>query len=303
MNASRTPQGPGTPDTPHVSVVNADKIQADDLPLGRLESIDDAALAAFLKLAWEAPGDWHRLPSTFLALRAIPTFSPTVTTSFEIRLNDSPLHLYRYEFDSKNHILRYWRNNQVDCPDVNSDHGLPGDPLKFALMVAAYVREKPDFRAPDHLVDNEVFRAETTSADSVVNGPLQRAFAGLVARVENQWFGPRASHWGDLTRCCVALAGSGTFVGVWYAYVILDPRSRYEWLRNIASGEDVIPGVQYIVISAIALWFAWLASWKTRGYGPIRLYFGGFLLPYLVWILISNIPGVEMSQTVPPAPE
>jgi hypothetical protein len=282
MNGDSWSDGQDTSDKNLVAVVDSDAIQAEKKPLGELASIDDAALADFLTFAWSAPSDWHQLPKSSLALRAIPTVRSAGTTRFEIRCHGCTGAMYRYEYDSRSNVLRYWRDNQVEHSELNPEHGLSNDPLEFALTVAAFIRAAPGSHAPDDIFGTAASLAKDVYTDSSAHGPLQGAVARIVSRMANQWFGPKAFGWGIGRRLGVALAGSGTFFGVFFAYVILDPKSKYEWVRIISSGEDVLPLVPLFVLLAIAGWFAWLVSWKNQSHGPIRLYFGGLLLPYLV---------------------
>ena len=296
MNANSSSEGQDTPDRNLVAVVNADEIRAENMRPDGLASIDDTALAAFLAFAWDAPGDWHRLPKSSFALRAIPTFRPARLTRFEIRRDDRA-GLYRYEYDFRRNVLTYRRDNQVEHSEINPEHGLPNDPLEFALMVVASIRADPDSHAPDDFLGAAASRAKAMYTDSPAHGPLQDAVASIVDRMANQWFGPKAFEWEWRKRLGVALAGSGTFFGVLYTFVVLDPDSKYEWIRLSSSGEDVIPGVIYLGLAVMTFFFAWLVSWKNHSQGPIRLYLGGFLLPYLVWVLISNMPGIDINST------
>ena len=195
MNANSSSEGQDTPDRNLVAVVNADEIQAENMRLGSLASIDDAALAAFLGFAWGAPGDWHRLPKSSLALRAIPTFRPARLTRFEIR-RDGRAGLYSYEYASRSNVLTYRRDNQVEHSEINPEHGLSNDPLEFALMFAASIRADPDSHAPDGFLGAAASRAKAMCTDSPAHGPLQGAVAGIVVRMAEQCSGPRHSSGG-----------------------------------------------------------------------------------------------------------
>ena len=298
MKVDRSSGGQDALDAKLVAVVDADQIRAENKPLDdRLAPLDDVALAAFLEFAWDAPGDWHRLPESSFALRSIPTVVRPAppTTSFEIRSDTPPGTLYRYEYDSRSNVLRYWRDKQVEHSEINPKHGLSNDPLEFALTVVAFIRAASDFHTPDDFPGTAVHLAKGMYPDSPAHGPLQGAFASIVTRMVNQWFGPKAFGWNGMQRLGVALAGSGLFVVVWLAFVLLDPGSKYEYFRKYSAGEDLIPVIPYSVLAIVAFFFAWLVSWKNQGHGPIRLFFYGFLLPYLVWMLISSMPGIESS--------
>ena len=282
-----------------VKVIDADRSRIVKKPFGKLDSVDEGALAAFLQCAWPAPGDWHRLPGSTLALRAIPNIRETGTTCFELRCDDNPGELRRYEFDPSTSFLTCWTNRQADHPEITCKHNIPADPELFALMVAAFVHVDRDSRNPNNIprrktnTPNQDMRAESPAV-----GPLPSAIANIVDRVAHQWFSSATYKWNTVKRVLIALAGSVTFFGTFSAYIALDPDSKYEWLRMLSSGEDIIPGLLPLILVIVAVWFAWLNSYKNMGHGAIRLYLGGFLLPYLVWALISAMPGMDDSSEV-----
>ena len=195
MNANSSSEGQDAPGRHLVAVVNADEIRAENMRPSGLASIDDAALAAFLTFAWGAPGDWHRLPKSSFALRAIPTIRSARMTRFEIRRDDRA-GLYSYEYDSRSNVLTYRRDNQVEHSEINPEHGLSNDPLEFALMVAASIRADPDSHAQDDFLGAAASRAKAMYTDSPAHGPLQDAVAGIVVRMAEQCSGPRHSSGG-----------------------------------------------------------------------------------------------------------
>ena len=102
----------------------------------------------------------------------------------------------------------------------------------------------------------------------------------ILRRILDHWFGPTAHEWPWYRRFVFALAGSATFVLAWSVHVVGS--------TGLASVPDLAATFPIIAVVGVlgAVWFAGLVAWKNLNYGPIRLYLGGFLLPYLVWSLV-----------------
>lgn len=79
------------------------------------------------------------------------------------------------------------------------------------------------------------------------------------------------------------------------------------WAVHIVSGTGIatVPTFReavflfFVPICALGtIGFAGLVAWKDLSYGPIRLYLGGFLLPYIVWSLIVVMLGRDLPEFV-----
>lgn len=278
----------------YATVIDADNVRIDKKPFGDVGSVDEGALAAFLQSVWMAPGDWHRLPGpkTTLAIRAVPDMRAAGTTCFELRCDSSPEKLRRYEYDSSTDFLTCWINRQTSHSGITSNHGIPTGPEQFALMVSAFLRVDYDSRSPDNIPRSVNTSSGDLRAEPPAFAPLPSAIANIIDRIAHQWFNSTSYTWNLIKRVLIALAGSLTFFGTFFAYVVLDPDSKREWLRILHSGEDTFPVLIPLILVIVAIWFAWLNGYKNLGHGAIRLYLGGFLLPYLVWALISVMPGM-----------
>ena len=51
-----------------------------------------------------------------------------------------------------------------------------------------------------------------------------------------------------------------------------------------------------LIIISLSSFFAWLTSWGNHKPGPLRLYLSAFLLPYLIWTLLSLI-NVDLTES------
>ena len=67
-------------------------------------------------------------------------------------------------------------------------------------------------------------------------------------------------------------------------FITRDP----QWFKHILTGDLELFTIWPFVL-VLSPFFAWLTSWGQHDLGPVRLYLGGFLLPYLVWGLIIII--------------
>lgn len=104
-------------------------------------------------------------------------------------------------------------------------------------------------------------------------------------RLSDHWFAPTAHAWHWSRRFIFTLTGSLTFFFFWFLYV-----APYGLASETYDSTDFL---FFLLVFAIpgSLWFAGIAAWKDLGYGPVRLYLTGFLLPYFVWNLILFMLG------------
>ena len=121
-----------------------------------------------------------------------------------------------------------------------------------------------------------------SEAQSATSHPDKAKREGeILDRLLDHWFGPTAHEWGWRRRFVFALAGSATFFLTWSVHIVGS--------TGVASVPD-LSSATYLIITVVgvlgAVWFAGLTAWKDLSYGPVRLYFSGFLLPYLIWSLV-----------------
>ena len=105
-------------------------------------------------------------------------------------------------------------------------------------------------------------------------------FGNLASRILDHWFAATPKPWPWWKRATFTLIGSATFFLTWLLYIISS---------GITDSPDAAEAVRaFMAVVAIpgSLWFAGITAWKDLGYGPVRLYIAGFLLPYFVWTLI-----------------
>lgn len=116
----------------------------------------------------------------------------------------------------------------------------------------------------------------------------KNVFVDVFMSLMKQWFGP-VPDLNSINRFLCAVAGSVTFF-IGFTLIAL-----VEHLRLIIDSKFIslfLPLiVSFIILSAL---FARLVSWIDMGFGPIRLYMSGFLLPYIVWLLAVRLPRLEL---------
>ena len=108
--------------------------------------------------------------------------------------------------------------------------------------------------------------------------------------LREQWLTPVDQGWGFGRRFFCALVGSlSVFMLVAFSRLVTWLDLALEDFSNYGP----ILGLALVISFLVAVWFAWLVSWKDFGYGPVRLYFSGIVLPTLAWLIVSRVFGLE----------
>lgn len=259
---------------------------AKGLPVLDSRSLD--ALTSFLRRVWADSEKWHRLPEYGLSIRALQSQRGHQALCFETRDADSRNNVRRYRYEFGRGVLTWWNNDEVE-------HKLPCDLFpnedpnpSFPLVIVAFARERPEalLTIPDHSTVS-VFRQDPPAVLSAPS-PAQVFVADFFRRLTAHWFGPTAPHWGRVMQWLITLTGSLTF---FIFMAVLLYTTEPTWFKAyLADPVMFAPApVLSMIIIFLSFFFAWLASWGRRSPGPVRLYLGGFLLPYFVWTLLSLV--------------
>lgn len=287
-DGSREPEPDGSASSRRfVFVEDTGAVKPSRVPLPVLPAGGASVLAAFLEKACSFPHDWHRLPGSALVLRAIPVADAHRAFCFEVRDDRLPGEIRRYRYEKTSQTLAYRNGQEIEHIELPSDHLLPDDVEQFALSVVAFIDARPE--SPDLSYGFTGAGArEGAVAQSCPQepSPIRDAFADVIRRLANQWFGPAVHGWSPLERFLCALAGSFTFFLAWSFFSI--PRNIQRLLIDPLYLSTAVPFLTILFIYCVL--FAWLVSARDMQYGPIRLYLSGFLLPYFVWWLIDKLP-------------
>ena len=110
----------------------------------------------------------------------------------------------------------------------------------------------------------------------------------------DHWTGPAARDWGFWRRFCFASGGSLTFLLFWAGLMTI--KADIEFVSKIRDDQLAVITLSVIVLVILIFTpvFGYFVSWKDRQHGPSWLYLSGFLLPYIVWFLLSE---VTMNET------
>lgn len=142
--------------------------------------------------------------------------------------------------------------------------------------------ETPD--SSDGIGGTETRKGCCCAASHERQDSLGSAFAGVVRRLADQWFGPAAHGWSFPKRFLCAGVGSATFF-----LALFLGRITPDYSRLLTDPLYLLSNLPvYFVVITFSAWFAWLVSWKDMQYGPIRLYLYGFLLPYFIARLVDG---------------
>ena len=271
-----------------VFVEDAGAVERPRVPLPILSVGDASVLDTFLEKARSSPHDWHRLPGSALVLRAIPVADAHRAFCFEVRDDRLPGEVRRYRYERTSRTLAYRNNHKIEHFELPSEHRLPSDIERFALSVVAFVDARPESPDPSHGFAGAGIREGAVARPCLQEpSPTRDAFADVIRRLANLWFGPAAYDWSFTKRFLCAGAGSATFFLAWLFIQV--PRETLKLLIDPFYLPTVL-SASFILVVVPCAWFAWLVSWRDMQYGPIRLYLSGFLLPYFVWWLVDKLP-------------
>lgn len=254
------------------------------------------SLKEFLEKASLAVNDWHIMPGYGLAIRFLAPAKPRQTMVFEICESDSPLPVRRFYYDSRAHSISLPPAKPVEHPELTAHLKLPNNPDELARVIATLVNDDPAFlqnieRAltfdhrrvmPDEALDRQNSRV----------GPVNHAFSDILRHLTSHWFSGRQVEWRLPLRFTCALFGSVTLIFIqavvysahfpeWFSqFTGITPRkSDYELFLSLTS--------QVGLALLLSVFFASLTSAIDQQHGPVRLFFGGFLVPFFVLSLVT----------------
>ena len=243
------------------------------------------------------PQNWHSISGYGVAIRVLPSSGVSRGTSFEIRTSSAlgSIHRYRYEADAD--TLSCWDYEEVVHPNLNAQRELPNDPEELAFLVAALFRAKPESIEASSVPGQEFSAESRVGSEGRAYGPLTYAFADIVRHVTVNWFGGRETTWGRPLRLLYAFLGSVTFFAMQSVIILRDERFvpyftvQTEGRDPATSAQGLFLTVEELLVLIVFLcgMFAVISGYIDRQHGPVRLYLGGFLLPYFTWSLIVLI--------------
>lgn len=282
-----SPSNPQRPDAIIIEQVSRPSRAGEDVPL--LPSALESVLIPLLKSASLDPENWHTIPSYDLAVRFIAPCLPSRATAFEIRAARDTDSSHRYRYDPQTDTLTCWSHDQMSHPNLSSSPQLPNDPQQLARLITVVLRTRPETIEPSMIARAHPgeFEHLPSPPDAPGYRPLSYALADVIRHITHNWFGGRETTWGRPTRLLYAFLGSFTFFAMQTVVIYV-----YEQVRETSSTQQPLVdqfflapwqiGALMIILSVI---FAVISAYIDRQHGPVRLYLGGFLLPYLPWSL------------------
>ena len=120
---------------------------------------------------------------------------------------------------------------------------------------------------------------------------VNEEIAEWIKVLRKQWLTPVNQKWGFGLRFLCAFAGSLS-VFTLVAFFRLADTMGILVTDILLTGDFYYFSIIFIALLisvSVAIWFAWLVSWRDFGYGPARLYLSGIVLPTLAWLIISRV--------------
>lgn len=264
--------------------------------LPELLGADRTVLTTFIKRAWELPGEWHRLPGSRLALRALPSEDAHRTPRFQIRGPGKSsggcvfrCDLARRIIDNTTDVVEPEHLHEDLNPSKDSRFRDTSD--QFAHAVFATIVQRPDIVRPPPARPTSISPGAAGDRSTLHEpGSIHLVFSEMMRRIMDHWTGPAAIGWDLRRRFCIASSGSFTFLSFWAGLmawktgVVIDAK-----LLDYQEGVTVLAVIVTVVL-VFSVLYGILVSWKDQQYGPIRLYLNGFLFSYFIWFMLSRVP-------------
>ena len=263
-------------------------------PLPPISPSVTKALRELLDAASHATDFWHTIPEFPLALRILPPIGSDAALAFEIRTADQRGTVQRFRYEPGTRTL--WASDQDSHvhPEIFVPPDLPKEPHRLGRCLTALVYHHPEIVRRVELRATPTRDPDSSSAGQEQNrpGPVSFAVTDLIRHLTGHWFTGHHAAPGRLARFTIALAGSLTFVVIQAAVLAAQFP---EWIRGLVRPTGpldsdysmfVPPWVLVPVIPLIAAGFASLTSCLNHQHGPVRIYLGGFLLPYFIATLL-----------------
>ena len=219
---------------------------------------------------------------------------------FEVRDAGNPADVSEFRCDLVRRIIDNTINGESAHQHedlIPSQDGLFRDKpnqFEFALAVIATIVQRPDAACSPRAPSPEEKDNQPPTPEP---GSMSRVISEMMRRIMDHWAGPAVLGWSTRKRFWIASGGSLTFFLFWSALMTTEADI------NIMPTMDDLPAVgQLLLIVLVVLtltpFYGYLVSLVDRQHGPVRLYLGGFLLPYFVWFLLS-----QMTNSSVPAPD
>ncbi|MDE0520720.1 MAG: hypothetical protein OXH79_02055 [Boseongicola sp.] len=263
------------------------------------------SLKAFLEKAALDLNNWHIMPEYNLAFRFLVGSGPARHITFEITESTHSVPAHQFRYDLRSNTIFLPPSRPVDHPEIEAHRMLPGVPDQLARVIATLVHDDPTFLQGVEsgiAVGQSRLKANGPSgqvqghvADQVQGyiGPVTHAFSDIVRHLTSHWFGGRQVDWDFSRRFACAFFGSATLVvGQATVYSARFP----EWFSQEIRPFGPRPGDITLLVNlpsllglmtVLAICFAGMAAAVDQQHGPVRLFFGGFLVPYLVLTLLK----------------
>ncbi len=256
------------------------------------------SLRAFLEKASLARNAWHTMPHYALAIRLVVCNEPANTITFDVC--DSSNHGFmarRFCYDLRSQTISSPSTKPAEHPELTAHRELPNDPDQLARVIATLVHDDPAFLKflETGVPAGHAYEASTPiqASDSSRPGPVSYAVSGILRHLTAHWFGGRHVDWGFPRRFVCAFFGSAVMLatqGIVYS-------TRFPaWFSDELRPFQVRPGDIGLlaeplyasgILVVLSVSFAGITSAVDHQHGPVRLFLGGFLLPYLVLTLLT----------------
>ena len=235
-----------------------------------------------------------RCPKYPLAVRFLSCGDSPTAVALEVRDSREPQSVHRFRYDRRAHFVASWDHDSVDHPELTAHRDLPSKATELGHFIAALVHREPGLlqilRAP--MPVPQASAGPTSAPRSSTPGPVSHAVSQVLRHLTAHWFGGAHVDWGFPRRFGCALLGSMTFFGAKNLGLVL--RFIQPYAERGRPGADIADDISTLlnpwftipVIFLAAGGVAALTSSVDHRHGPVRLFLGAFLLPYLIWTLL-----------------
>ena len=257
----------------------------------------ERSLRAFLEAASLARNEWHTMPGYKLALRIVACNEPENTIAFDLCESPHTFTARRFRYDARSQTISTPPTEPVEHLELVAHRELPDDPDELARVIATLVRDTPAFLqlletgAPaghSHKASTPILTLDTRRP-----GPVNHAVSDILRHLTSHWFGGRHVDWRFPRRFLCAFFGSAfVFTAQSFVYSARFPIFFSSELRPFqarATDSELLAElpVQIVILAVFSVSFAGITAVVDHQHGPVRLFLGGFLLPYLVIALLT----------------
>ena len=257
-----------------VHIMDGDTLLHSNVPLPTLSRDELAALTRYLEEVWALPAEWHPFLHDDLSLRVVPIESSRGDICFDIRDAGQLSDTCRYRYERVRGIIIVRGDHSFEYDSEQSTKNIAQRFAECCLKIVAALEQR--------LENQDIYQRKDRTGTLYSNSAIRfTTLGGLIHRIVDHWFAPRAKTWSWWKRCLFTFSGGITFFVFWSAYIV-------GATEGFASSDIELVSLTFLGVSAIgSCWFASLTAWKDLSYGPVRLFLSGFMLPYFVWTLIA----------------